>query len=227
MSCFIPANAGFRFYREAQLFPSSTNTVREVGKSTSKQHVFTCENGQYMENRVGGNASSGSNPLTDGLAIGNSESVFVLRSVQDPTTLIRHTFDGGTDHYDIPNMGKPTSLGTVSTDVENHEGKVFFGYDTGAVRSSDYTADTLGEFSEPVVMLNGSVNSMSATPNKTIRAVSTNSNEMVEFDGNLSVTDKVTPNATETGYRKVITDNNDTLLLSNTHSNYFYRVKSR
>ena len=210
-----------KVYPESYLFPVSTNKVWELGKR-SHRHLVSHENGTYAITRDSGDGNLG---FSDRIFAPTPQGVFMMRESM-PTRLSLY----GTSiikHHTIPNMGYPTSMAAVPVDQNENEGKVLLGYDNGAVRSSDYTADTLGEFSEPVAVLNGSVNSMSATPNKTIRAVSTNSNEMVEFDGNLSVTDKVTPNAKETGYRKVITDNNDTLLLSNTHSNYFYRVKSR
>ena len=220
---FIPNNRQYRIYSGCELFSSSSNVVHEVG-TAHKGLRFHIEDGKYVGSI---SLNSASVDGTEKLFTSDDNGVFILRPGHNiPLRFV--SFNGVGQNFPLNNsIDNPISFAVVSTDQGQNKGKALLGYDNGAVRSSDYTVDTLGEFSEPVVMLNGSVNSMSATPNKTIRAVSTNSNETVEFDGNLSVTDKVTPNATETGYRKVITDNNDTLLLSNTHSNYFYRVKSR
>ena len=75
---FVPANAGFRIYSKANLFSSNTNTVWEVGRSSSKQHVFLYNDDKYQENRVGGNVSSASNPLGDALITGILETSFSL-----------------------------------------------------------------------------------------------------------------------------------------------------
>ena len=212
-------------YPRAMVLPSTTNTLWEIGQYSSKQHVFTHFDGEYQENMVGGTAVPIARPLADGLVAGNEDSTFVLRSAADPTTFTYNQFDGRREIYDLPNMGKPTSMAAVSVNPEQHEGHVFFGYEIGEVRSANYTANHLDDFGNAQSVLPGAVNSMAATANQTVKAVSTNSNIVVELTPSLGAEDTIIPSNAEIGYRKVITDGNDTLLLSNIHSNYFYRVR--
>lgn len=212
-------------YPRAELLPSTSNTLWEIGQYSSKQHVFIHSNGEYQENIVGGTAVAMARPLADGLVAGNEDSTFVLRSAADPTTFIYNQFDGRREIYDLPNMGKPTSMAAVSVNPEQHEGHVFLGYENGEMRSANYTANHLDDFGNAQSVLPGAVNSMAATANQTVKAVSTNSNIVVEITPSLGAEDTIIPSNAEIGYRKVITDGNDTLLLSNTHSNYFYRVR--
>ena len=219
-SGFVTTNRQRRFYPEASLFASTANTVWEIGPNDSKQHVLNFDQQGYQENLVGGHVNSLS---SDGLVAGDQHSTFALRSVSNPTMLTHNIFDGASQMHTIPDMGKPISMAAVATDSKG-DGYLLFGYENGEIKSAHHSSEIIDDFNESIHAFSGPVTSMTGTDHGSVLAVSATNPTMVEMEPNLDGRREIMPNQNETGYRKVISDGNEALLLSNTASNYFYRV---
>ena len=109
--------------------------------------------------------------------------------------------------------------------LKTKDGSLIFGYDDGTAKTYYYNGDILQDGINSTQILTAPINSMTVTGDQTIQMVSTNSNVVVEVTPTLASRDSMIPNTKEAGYRKVISDGNSTLLLSNTHSNCFYRIQ--
>lgn len=219
---FVPDKKQRRIYPGVDLFASSSNVITEVS-SGLKRRAFSVQDGKYTVSAIG-NDNSISN---DKKVLTSNEQGGFVAIPRDVGRLIVNEFNPYYHTYDIPDMGTPISMAAVSVNPDQHENYIFLGYENGGVRASFYSAGQLGEFSQPKTILQGPISSMTPTTNHTVKTVSTNSNQIVEITPSLDIQDTIIPNPSETGYRKVITDKGDTLLLSNTQSNCFYRIKTR
>lgn len=210
-----------RMTANAQLFASPSNSVYDVSSNTRKIHGFSSQDGEYVQSFF----SSGRINSLDKIHTGNTQGVFTL--IQESGEGYYNHFNEGVYNITIPETSNTVSMAAIP-DTSNTDGHLILGDDTGNAVSRQYTLASIEATpTASIHVFDSPINNMTVTQNSTVKMVSTNNNEVAEVDANLNVLDRLIPDATETGYRKVITDNNDTLLLSNAHSNYFYRVKSR
>lgn len=215
-------SGGSKIMANTLLYSSTSNNLHEVGGSEIA-HDFYLQDGRYVESQSVGSMYLGSDVK---LSTANEWGVFILSPSKQ--TLQIHGFIGNVRTSDIlANLNSPTSIGTVPSANNINDGYLIIGNSDGDASSYPYTEDSVESCVASANIFNTAINAIALTSDDTVKIVSTNDNSVVEANANLNVLDRLTPNNAETGYRKVITDGNDTLLLSNTQSNYFYRVNSR
>ena len=152
--------------------------------------------------------------------------VFVASS-DKPNRLVHYRDDSFKNRDTINDWEFPLNMAKLSSSPT--DGRLFVENSPGNVQSRSYDANNVGDVDGSTVAWNGLPISSMATSksNDVLRVVSKGTNEVFESNATLTNTDRVIPNPSEKGYRKIIADGNDTLLLSDTNSNYFYRVRSR
>ena len=214
------ANAVGKVSNDVMLFASPSNTVYEIGNYIYG-HGFRLQNNEYTEYIALRSGSLGKN---NKLAIANPQGVFTL---EPSIGRVRYTnFDKGSHFSYVSEAENATSVAAIPDGENSNDGHLIVGDAMGMIRSYSYVIDSCNEVPNGTnQVLNTPINNMALTQNNTVQMVSTNNNTVAEIDDSMVVLDRMAPNPQETGYRKVISDGNSTLLLSNTHSNYFYRIQ--
>ena len=140
--------------------------------------------------------------------------------------LFRYGFNLLGHSDELGTINSPTSIAAIPNGENiNDGGNVIIGNSNGEAVSYPYTADSVGQSNASTQIFNTPVNDMALTSDNTIKAISTNDNSVAEVNANLNLLDRIIPSDQETGYRRVVADQDSTLLLSNTHSNCFYRIR--
>ncbi len=204
----------------ADLFASGSRVYdMRVSGSLLRHEFLQDEQNNYIEKYIGGKGNLSSSPRA---YASDSYGVFVAR--EGMNRLSHYRFISGAKQFtNISNLTFPLSMAKMST--EENDGAILLGYEDGHIESREYTDSAIGTPSSVQIWNEKPIISMSGMTNQTVNVVSDNTNELANVNASLNVLDRMTPNSSETGYRKVIADNDTTLLLSIIHSNYFYRIK--
>lgn len=216
------ATSGGGIQSSADLFASGSMVydMATEGHGYMVPHEFyQNENGQYIETEADQSELNSASRVY----AADSYGVFVARAGMN--RLSHYRFVSGSKQFtNISNLTFPLSMAKLST--EENDGTVLLGYGDGHIEARRFTtATTIKNPISAQIWSGNSLTSMSSTTNQTVNIVSDSTNEVANVSASLNVLDRMTPTVHETGYRKVIGDNDQTLLLSNTHSNYFYRIK--
>ena len=209
-----------RIYPNTILYSSPSNNVHEVGLS-ERAHDFYFQDGKYVESQTRGTFYLDEDRK---LSARNEQGVFVLSP--ESGKLFRYGFNllGYSD--ELVTINPATSIAAVPNGENTDDGgNVIIGNSNGEAVSYPYTADSVGQSNASTQIFNTPVNDMALTSDNTIKAISTNDNSVAEVNANLNLLDCIIPSNQETGYRRVVVDQDSTLLLSNTHSNCFYRIR--
>ena len=218
-------------YPESLIFSSDTNTIRGISYDEDVARSFEMSEGDYL---MRGNSDPFYTSSASRVASGNHKDVFVIPDSDMPSVIRRYTFLPSVINYSMPQMCSHTKVTAMSntSDASSDNGYLLLGTQNGHVmgflHGAANNSDQLNVVSDQTIWNNIPISSIASGQDscENGRIVSTATNEVVEIKpSTVSACDRIIPSDQETGYRRVVADQDSTLLLSNTHSNCFYRIR--